>query len=485
MFPQRIEVTDFTESFAEDIFKVKGDDVFDAVLKTTLRAVLEPKLGDGESLTIVNLAYGMDKGDYEGVRDQEGKKEALSIFTPESVFNGTANMRLYMIDLRGMAKILPQLVEDATEIYGEAGWKRVERVTQFYVRDFDVICYINEELKSVLFLVGRNDVLRMHYITCSMPCWFPWYLSKETITKQDVALLSSLRKPRSDKFFAALEPFKAAYDFYSMRLKTVDNFENAWIQQELNDSTYRIERFTEEINDLYGRIANKIKQKEDACIRLNGLRATYGDNDSHEILDYLIENPKRVRYVESNSEMLRFDIVTTLQYWDPDYADDICRNDRSIVYTQQHGASISKEEMKKLFNAVFVSGEIKLKVCAQYVLKIRDYEVAGISGAHFSEYCSEYFPNTHIQQYHCLGAYAQPLTQAMEAHNYIGAIEQCMVSCASLNLTDTPVMEHFMSDFYRTTKKCLILPDGREVAPKEAIAYLNGGSDVKEEEEDG
>ena len=61
-------------------------------------------------------------------------------------------------------------------------------------------------------------------------------------------------------------------------------------------------------------------------------------------------------------------------------------------------------------------------------------------------------------------------------------------SCKSLNFGDSPVMSEFMRQMYGltdttlTNNRCIELPNGRVVTPKEAIEYLKS---QKEEEADG
>ena len=65
---------------------------------------------------------------------------------------------------------------------------------------------------------------------------------------------------------------------------------------------------------------------------------------------------------------------------------------------------------------------------------------------------------------------------------YIGAVSQCVASCKSLNFGDSVVMGEFMESLYGTrtslNNKCIELPNGSTVTPKEAIAWLK-----KQEEE--
>ena len=87
-----------------------------------------------------------------------------------------------------------------------------------------------------------------------------------------------------------------------------------------------------------------------------------------------------------------------------------------------------------------------------------------------------------------MGNYSRTINECLRNRNYIGALEQSIASCKSLNFCDSPVMSEFMRQMYGltdttlTNNRCIELPDGRVVTPKEAIEYLKS---QKEEEADG
>lgn len=60
--------------------------------------------------------------------------------------------------------------------------------------------------------------------------------------------------------------------------------------------------------------------------------------------------------------------------------------------------------------------------------------------------------------------------------DYIGALEQCVASCKSLNWGDSTVMGTFMNTMWNSddgyNNRCIELPDGRVVKPAEAIKWL-------------
>ena len=71
----------------------------------------------------------------------------------------------------------------------------------------------------------------------------------------------------------------------------------------------------------------------------------------------------------------------------------------------------------------------------------------------------------------------------METHNYIGAVQQCIVSCESLNLTEEPTMTPFFKNLYNVNKPVIMTDTGELLTPAEAAKLLMP-SEKKEENKD-
>lgn len=95
-------------------------------------------------------------------------------------------------------------------------------------------------------------------------------------------------------------------------------------------------------------------------------------------------------------------------------------------------------------------------------------------------------PNTHIDRYHCMGNYSRTINELLRKRNYIGALEQCIASCKSLNFGDSAVMGEFMRTMWsnNTVSRCIELPDGRVVKPNEAIRWLDEQEAMNEQTEE-
>ena len=131
--------------------------------------------------------------------------------------------------------------------------------------------------------------------------------------------------------------------------------------------------------------------------------------------------------------------------------------------------------MKKLMYAIFIDQVLKLRFCCAYTIRLGE-RVTGMRGYDYNESCDTYIPNPHIDRYSCLGNYERTMNERLMENDAIGAIEQCISSCKSLNFSDSTVMEVFMDrmcgrDGYKHNK-CIELPDGSVVDMKGAIEWM-------------
>ena len=86
-----------------------------------------------------------------------------------------------------------------------------------------------------------------------------------------------------------------------------------------------------------------------------------------------------------------------------------------------------------------------------------------------------------------MGNYSATINQLLKDNDYIGAIEQCIASCKSLNFGDSTVMEEFMLRLYGISDqhvniRCIELPNGEVVTPKNAVKWLREQEGVSSEQ---
>ena len=159
-------------------------------------------------------------------------------------------------------------------------------------------------------------------------------------------------------------------------------------------------------------------------------------------------------------------------------AEQIINRATSFVYRPDGGSGhtgAAAEKMKKLMTEIFVSEEprLRIRVCASYRFDLNG-SVAPNGHRDFGAEYGDYLPNPHINDYNCMCNYTTTINRLLRNHDYIGALEQCVASCKSLNWGDSAVMTSFMRSMWGNgnNNRCIELPDGRIVKPNEAISWL-------------
>jgi hypothetical protein len=127
---------------------------------------------------------------------------------------------------------------------------------------------------------------------------------------------------------------------------------------------------------------------------------------------------------------------------------------------------------------IFVKNTMRLRFCAAFRLTIAG-RVEAMAGYGYGAECRTYTPNPHLDRYQCLGSNQSQIVRFLRDRNYIGAIDQCIAACRSLNFGDSAVMRVFARRFYgiedgfsEERARCIELPDGRVMTPREAACYL-------------
>ena len=234
------------------------------------------------------------------------------------------------------------------------------------------------------------------------------------------------------------------------------------------------------LNDSIGRILN---HRNEYCIRLLGLenKIACAGEDS-EVMEYFLCNDKLYLEEVTNTDMY-FVAGDYLTYFDKECAENTIANKRSFVYGYDSSrAKVSADEMEKLMTAIFIDETLRIKVCAAYRFSLAGNVSPNGDHSFPSEY-STYMQNPHIQLYTCMGNYTRSINDLLRKNDYIGALEQSVASCKSLNWADSTVMADFMAAMYGVGRrglntKCIELPDGSVVKPEQAVQWL-----VKQEEQ--
>lgn len=485
MFKNMIDRTPLTSEAANDFFadKITGDSFSgDISFLATLRALLHPRMQDDDYL---NLRFTSSTYSADQLRNLD-TDYAVSVIAGD-VEEHTIRVHRFARNDQPSNVAWMELMKSSFE-QKYAGWHQIEKVTQFFRKEFYVLCFINPELKSVTLFTERMDLRRMHYLQCGIFAFLPWYFDQESgVTAEEMELIQSLREKSSEKFEMCIAREAAKHDFKTARIRRLlAGFEMRYEQQKCDEARRNLASCMATINDLNDQIGSYLRRMRDYENQILGLETKIAEGDGEsEIMEYFLCN-NHLDLVTLTNTTMRFHVRDYLTYFDEDMARTMIENRNSYVYKPNGNPCnnyIPADDMQMLMTAIFVDQSLRIRFCATYEFDLSG-NVHTVGGYNYGSEFGDCTPNTHIHRYNCMGNYVQAINQCLQRHDYIGALEQSIASCKSLNFADSTVMKEFMRRFYgfsdsNVNIRCIELPDGRVVEPLEAIAYL------KEENQNG
>ena len=462
----------------------------DASFLTTLRALIAPRIDDKDR---VHVRFGRSNYSKEAMRTHSDEAILNAMLGHYHLSRNTGTIAVHNIhsDKESNQATFELVERSFTNEY--KGFHRLEKVKAFYKKSFNVDCYINPEAKNVILFVENLNTKKMHYLQVSILAFLPWYFDADAgVSELEMELLHSLREETPDNYMKCIERIASGFDFRSGSIRRMlAGFESSFEKAEVENVRHQIRGIDREIRDLNSRIGELLGDRNNRCIRLLGLENKIADGgEDSEIMEYFLCNKKL--YLENvDGPTLRFAVKDYLSYFDREMAERTINNRRSFVYRYTNCNGMTADDIKKLMTEIFVKDDpaLKIKVCAAYQFNLNG-SVSPCSDHDYSREFDDSMPNMHIDEYSCMGNYGREINNLLAERNYIGAIEQCIASCKSLNWGDSPVMGSFMEEIWgegHRNVKCIELPDGQVVTPQGAIEWLNEqerNNDGKKEEEE-
>lgn len=471
--------TPFTTAEAENFFKIKNIECMngECSMIATLRALIEPRMEKDEDLSIsVGVASRSDPTFHVGGDKALLMEDVAPGFLPEQ------RERLHLVDIinndnsaAGKFDFIDHNFEEWFE-----GWHRLMKITDFFRKSFRVMCFINPDIHSTVLFIDNWDYGRLHYLQCATFAFLPWFLERnKEITEDEMNLINSLRKKTSDDYIRCLNKMAKKYDFRTMSIRNMlEGFETRFERIEIANIKRQIETYIRQVNDLNTAIGNILQSKAEEEVRLFGYQTKIDNNEDSEIMEYFLSN-KNLVLKEVTDNYITFGVKTYVEYFDEDMVETVINNKQSYVYRPNgKGCNniIPEDDMENLMRAIFIDRVLKLRFCAMYKFRLNGIVEAPSHYSYGYEFI-DCMPNTHTDKYSCLGNYSRVINECLLKNNYIGALEQCVASCSSLNFGDNTVMEEFMRRIYGISEydinnRCIELPNGNVVKPKEAIEWL-------------
>lgn len=489
MFRSAVNDTPFLGQTPDSVFsRVDGDEFRgDHSFVATLRALVFPRMDEQAPLRFRYREIALSKNDVERNNPDVIMSHILSVSKGNAPPENT--IRLYNMcghNADGNTAALDVVEKHFLRFIG-GSFTRIERFTEFFRNAFRVLCYIDRTAKTTLVFADNVDLRKFHFLQVAIPVMLPWYFPPEAgMSQQEITLIESLKEKTPDRYLTAMAAAAERYDFRSMKIRNeLGNFENRFLEREAEGVQNLLDRYMSSVQSYENEIAGLMRQYYDANIKLMGLRAKIAEGDgTSEIVSYFIRN-KNLSLVCVDRSRLTFNCKGYLTYFDEEGVKRYLNNKNSVFY--QTGGRISDSDIALLMKALFLDQRLRMKFCAQYTFDLSG-SVTAASGANYGSEFGDCTPNPHTDRFSCLGNYERAINERLRGHDYIGAIEQCIGSCVSLNFADGTVIGEFMRRICgvsgrRVNIHCIELPDGTVVEPMAAIQWLKEQDGQKETQE--
>ena len=354
-------------------------------------------------------------------------------------------------------------------------YNRRDDLHVFYARKVKALFYTDDTERNTIIFVEKMELKHFHALQMMIPKYLP-LLFTDSLTETDTALLKSCGNKSAVEYETLIESFAKDIDIREeiIRIKLA-GFETVFERVRADEIRAQIKWHQEDYDNLLSKLRDASHKVQECKYMLAGLESVIDrQSEDWELMEYFMCN-KNLTIIKVVGTTIEFIAHGYADIYDADAFEQYAGNLDGYMYNHLH-PSVSKSQMQKLYRAIFDECKYKLRICAAYIADMRT-GLRGISSYLFPPESRTYLHNPHIQFHGCIGSYAGRFQEYMQKRDYVGAIDQAVVSARNLNFYDSTVMNTFAKELSRTTTSCIEKPDGTLLTPREAILELEGGGD--------
>lgn len=380
--------------------------------------------------------------------------------------------------------LLYLFLHDETELNDFRIWAKTELNTPFVkvlerqsseIRSrtgFSCSFYVREDDLAALVVCLEPDLKKWHMLQGFFFRLFRTLFVARPLTDAEKHLLMSLSGSSLTAYASAAKQLADRRDLNLLKLRSeLKEVRRFTYKRAIDSATNLLQQLDNELASLNRRYEQAMKDIEMATIRLEGAKAlAEKQDDSDELFEYFRDNDQ-IAKITVDGSVIEIVIKTYLDLYDPDLYRDLAASGNIFRFNDGR----SEEEHKLLMDAIFgVEPAFRIRMCGYYRLNMNG-TVSSQSGYKYDciPECRDHMPNPHLQRHECLGSYQPEIQSCLRAGNVVGAVEQCIASCMSVNLGETSMtfgpMIHYL---FNSNKAFLHRDDGVDMTVTEAIAYL-------------
>jgi len=476
MFNKAIHGTTLTTDAAGRLFSnIVASDTPDQSFLATMRALLRKRLPPDESVQLYckKLHYSANDISYATTSD------CMSWFVPEIIRYPRPSEHIISIVYMAQQDAGEKMMETVRANIGTgkrhmSGYTRRDDLKVFYARKVNALFYTDADNRNTVIFAAQLEARHFHVLQMMIPKYLLGLFADNPLIETETALLKSLGNKTAVEYETLIEEFAKDLDIRAELIRgKLAGFETAFERMRLDEIRNEIGRYESDyeynLTNLR-ELAHKIQAQK---YMLAGLECSINEHSGDtELIEYFMCN-KNLSLINVSGTKMEFVAHGYADIYDPDAFEQYVGNHGGYMYSNL-SSTVTKPQMEKLYRAIFGEGRYKLRICAAYTADMRT-GLKAFQHYSFPAESTTYYPNPHIQQYGCIGTYAGRFQEYMQKKDYVGGIDQAVVSARNLNFYDSSVISSFAKDLSRTTIKCIEDSDGTLFTPREAITKLEGG----------
>jgi hypothetical protein len=353
------------------------------------------------------------------------------------------------------------------------GYTRREDLHIFYARKLKALFYTDEDQHNTVIFTSNLELKHFHALQMMIPKYLPLLFADKPLTDEETALLKSCGSKSAVEYETLIGEYAKDLDIRSeiIRIKLA-GFEKVSERIRMDELKNEIKSHQNNYEGYLATLRNLSQQIQTCQYTLAGLEcAVNEDSGDSELMEYFMCN-KNLTIITVAGTAIEFIVHGYADIYDSDAFEQYVGNHGGYMYNNINPA-VTKVQMEKLYRVIFGDCRYKLRLCAAYHANMK----TGLSAKRHYVFPSEsltYLPNPHIQKHGCIGDYALRFQEYMRKKDYVGAIDQTVLSARNLNFYDSPVITGFGNDLSFSSIKCIEKPDGTLLTPLEAINELEG-----------
>jgi hypothetical protein len=369
-------------------------------------------------------------------------------------------------------------------------YTRRDDLKVFYARKANALFYTDTDERHTVIYTDRLDIKGFHALQMMIPKYLPRLFrdnadciieqpgeqSTERITnpltEKETLLLKSAGDKTSSEYEKLIEDFAKDFDIRSetIRIK-LTGFEKAFERIKIDEVRNLISSYQSEYDNYLYTLRETAKMIQEQKYLLAGLECAVNDQaGDSELMEYFICN-KNLSIIRVTGTSIEFVVHGYADIYDEDAFNQYAGNHRGYLYDNLNIA-VTKPQMENLYRAIFNDGKYKLRICAAYRADLRT-GLKPLQKYIFPSESRTYFHNPHIQDFGCIGTYAGRFQEYLNKKDYVGAIDQAVVSARNLNFYDSTVMSTFAKELSGSLVSCIEKRNGDLLTPWEAVIELD------------